>query len=43
MHTVLKGAMLTGVAAMGLSFAACDSKQENAAEDRADKIDKKPG
>jgi hypothetical protein len=37
-HVFAKGAILAGVAAMGLSVAACDSKKENAAEDQAQAV-----
>lgn len=33
MKSIFKSAMIASVAAMGLSLAACDSAQENAAED----------
>ena len=35
MKTLIKGAVLASVAAMGFGLAACDSKSENAAEDQA--------
>lgn len=38
MKSILKGAMIASVAAMGLGLAACDSKQENAAEDQAQAV-----
>ncbi len=38
MNTFTKGAMLAPVLALGLGLAACDSKQENAAEDQAQSV-----
>jgi hypothetical protein len=38
MKTMIKGAMLVAVATLGLSVAACDSKQENAQEMAADAV-----
>jgi hypothetical protein len=35
MTKFMKGMMLAGVAGLGLSLSACDSKAENAAEDQA--------
>ncbi|MDP3549554.1 MAG: hypothetical protein Q8R81_04060 [Novosphingobium sp.] len=38
MKGFFKGAMMVPVLAMGLGLAACDSNQENAAEDQADMV-----
>lgn len=38
MKAVFKSALIVPVLAMGLGLAACDSKQENAAEDQADAV-----
>ncbi len=38
MKTMIKGAMLASVAALGLSVAACDSKKENSQEMAADAV-----
>lgn len=38
MKIFAKSALLTSVAAMSLGLAACDSKQENAAEDQAVRV-----
>lgn len=35
MKAIFKGAMMASVVAMGLGLSACDSAQENAAEDQA--------
>lgn len=38
MKTFTKGVMLTSIGALALGLAACDSPQENAAEDQADTV-----
>ena len=38
MKAIFKGAMMASVLAMGFGLSACDSKQENAAEDQADAV-----